>query len=124
MTNKIEIKNLTIVVNLMKTSASSYLNFMEDSKKTKKLDTCEIITFSKVSNNYLVIYIDNKPTEKLLTKLVIDSLISNKIDFIAIDELFPDDNTALLNKKDCLNNSKWVISRFFDAKTSLITVKI
>jgi len=124
MTNNIEIKNLTIVANLMKTSASSYLNFIEESKKTKKLDSCKIITSSKVSNNYLVIYIDNKPTEKLLTTLVINSLISNKIDFIAIDELFPNDNTALLNRKDCRNNSKWVTSRFFDTKTSLITVKI
>lgn len=124
MTNDIEIKNLTIVINLMKTSTTSYLNFMDDSKKTKKLDSCKIITSSKVNNNFLVIYIDNKPTEILLTKLIIDSLISNKIEFIAIDELFPDDNSALLYRKDCRNNSKWVKSRFFDAKTSLITVKI
>jgi uncharacterized protein YlbG (UPF0298 family) len=124
MTNDIEIKNLTIVINLMKTSATSYLNFMDDSKKTKKLDSCKIITSSKINNNFLVIYIDNKPTEILLTKLVTDSLISNKIDFIAIDELFPDDNCALLNRKDCRNNSKWVTSRIFDVKTSLITVKI
>lgn len=120
----IQIKHLTIVINLTNTSATSYLNFMDESKKIKQMDKCNIITSFKLNNNYLAIYVDNKPTEKILTKQIVESLLKNNIDFVAIDELFPDDNSLLLNRKDCPNSSSWIKSSLFDNKNSLITVAI
>lgn len=123
MTSKIEIRNLTIVINLNKTTATSYLNFMISSKDIKTKDSCKIISSAKINNDFLVIYIDNKPTEILLTKQIIASLIINKVDFIAIDELFPKDNSLLLNRKDCPIDKKWVQSQNFDSINSFIIVK-
>ena len=123
MTKNIEIKHLTIVINLKNTTAKSYLNFMDDSKKIKQLDQGKIITSSKIQNDFIIIYVDCKPTEILLTKKITDSLVKNNLDFIAIDELFPNDNSYLLNRKDCPNSSSWVKSSLFDNKNSLITVK-
>lgn len=124
MNHIIEIKHLTIVINLKNTSATSYLNFMGESKKIKQIDKCKIITSSKLNNNYLAIYVDNKPNEKILTKQIVESLLKNSIDFVAIDELFPNDNSLLLNRNDCPNSSSWVKSSLFDNKNSLITVEI
>ncbi len=124
MTKNIEIKHLTIVINLKNTAAKSYLNFMDDSKKIKQLDKGKIITSSKIQNDFIIIYVDCKPTEILLTKKITDSLVKNNLDFIAIDELFPNDNSYLLNRIDCPNSSSWVKSSLFDNKNSLITVEI
>ena len=124
MINKIEIRNLTIIINLIKSSASSYLNFMEESKKIKILDTHKIITSSKINNQFLIIYVDNIPNENLIIKHLTDSLINNKIDFIAIDELFPNDNSALLNRKDCSNKKTWLKAKIFDSKSSFVNVKL
>lgn len=124
MNNSIEIRHLTIVINLKNSSATSYLNFMEESKIIRQIDKFKIITSSKVNNNYLVIYVDNKPTGIFLTTQIIESLIKNDLDFVAIDELFPDDNSLLLNRKDCQNSSSWIKSYLFDNKNSYITVEI
>lgn len=124
MIHKVDIKNLTIVINLIKTSASSYLNFMDDTKIIKQVDKAKIISSSRIENHYLIIYIDSKPTEIILTKMIIESLINNKIDFIAIDELFPNDKITLINNIDCPYKKNWVTKRIFNAKTSQINVKI
>ena len=55
---------------------------MGESKKIKQMDKCKIITSSKLNNNYLAIYVDNKPNEKILTKQIVESLVKNNLDFI------------------------------------------
>ena len=43
----IEIRNLTYIINLEKSSAKSYLEFMEDIRAIKENDYCNIISSEK-----------------------------------------------------------------------------
>lgn len=119
----INIKNLTVIINLNRTSAASYLNFIDATKKIKQEDHSKIISSSKQQNDYLIIYVDNKPTEFTLTKLLLKSLIENNIDFVAIDELFPDNNSHLLGRVDIPSSKDWVLKCEISSDKSTITVE-
>lgn len=123
MSHIINIKNLTVIINLNRTSAASYLNFIDETKKIKQEDHSKIISSSKQQNDYLIIYVDNKPTEFTLTKLLLKSLIENNIDFVAIDELFPDNNSHLLGRVDIPSSKDWVLKCEISSDKSTITVE-
>ena len=120
----IEIRNLTYIINLEKSSAKSYLEFMAESKTIKEDDNCNIISSERLKNQFLIIYIDAKPTQNIQIKKICDSLIKNKLDFIVIDELFPNENKYLLQREDCKSNAKWVKKVEFNDTTSKIYLTI
>lgn len=120
----IEIRNLTYIINLEKSSAKSYLAFMAESKTIREKDNCNIISSERLKNQYLIIYIDAKPTQNIQIKKICDSLIKNKLDFIVIDELFPNENKYLLQRDDCKSNAEWVEKVEFNKTTSKIYLTI
>ena len=114
--------NLTFIINLKKTKAKAYLNFMEACKKLNKEDEFKIISSRKYRNNYLTIQILNNNKQHYFADKLCNILIETNIDFIAIDELFPKENKYILKRQDCPNTKKWVFNKIFTPATSQIIV--
>lgn len=117
----IAVANLSFIINLKKTNASSYLNFMVACMRIKKDDTNKIITSRKIKNNYLIIEISMSSNQSSYAKSLCDILIEYNIDFIAIDELFPHENSYLLKRNDCPNTKIWAV-KIFTPTTSKVIV--
>lgn len=117
----IDVANLTFIINLNKTKANSYLDFMVGCKEIKKADTTNIITSRKIKNNYLIIEISMSSNQSSYAKSLCDILIEYNIDFIAIDELFPHENSYLLKRNDCPNTKIWAV-KIFTPTTSKVIV--
>jgi hypothetical protein len=118
----IDATNLTFIINLNKTKASDYLDFMEACKKLNKEDEFKIISSKKYKNNYLTIQILNNNKQHYFADKLCNILIETNIDFIAIDELFPKENKYILKRQDCLNTKDWVIAKIFTPATSQVIV--
>ena len=118
----IDLKDLTFVINLKKSSATSYLDFMRACRKIKKEDKTKIITSRKIKNDFLIIEIEYSPVQEYYARQLSISLVETNIDFVAIDELFPNDNHYLLKRIDCPNTKEWVLDKVFTTETSQMIV--
>ncbi len=121
--NIINIKHITFVINLKNTKAFDYLMFKDKVDLILKVNSKKTIQFNLFNNQYAVLYILPSGKEKTITQEVLNSITNVKLDFIVIDELFPENNEYFFNNKSFPKIAKWVINKHFDSKESFIEVK-
>jgi predicted AAA+ superfamily ATPase len=120
----VQIRNLTFVINLNKSTAKSYLEFMNDSKMIKIIFKNKDISSIKFDNQYLIIFVDDLKNQPKGINEICNSLIKNKLHFIVIDELFPTENKYLLLREDCPNKATWVKKIKMDKINSSISLRV
>ena len=121
--NIIYIKHITFVINLKTTKAFDYLIFKDKVDLILKANSNKTVQFNLINNQYAVLYILPSGKEKTITQEVLNSITNVKLDFIVIDELFPENNEYFFNNKSFPNIAKWVKNKHFDSKESFIEVK-
>jgi hypothetical protein len=121
--NIINIKHISFVINLKNTKASDYLMFKDKVELILKANSKKTVQFNLINNQYAVLYILPSGKEKTITQEVLNSITNVKLDFIVIDELFPENNEYFFNNKSLPQMAKWVKNKNFDSKESFIEVK-
>lgn len=119
----INIKHITFVINLKNTKAFYNLMFKDKVDLILETNPNKTVQFNLINNQYAVLYILPSGKEKTITQEVLNSITNVKLDFIVIDELFPENNEYFFNNKSIPNIAKWVKNKHFDSKESFIEVK-
>ncbi|MDP3680073.1 MAG: hypothetical protein Q8R22_04500 [Flavobacterium sp.] len=124
MFKNLQIRNLTFVINLNKSTAQSYLQFITDSKRIKSIFKNIDIQSLILDNQYCIIYVDDFKNQSIEINEICNSLLKNKLHFIAIDELFPTENKHLLFRDDCPAKASWVKKTKMYKINSVISLKV
>lgn len=120
---KINIKHITFVINLKNTKAFDYLLFKEKIDNLLVTNSVSIIQFDLINNQYAVLYVLPSVIENTLTQEVLNSMKDVKLDFVVIDELFPENNEYFFVKMSLPRSAKWIKNKQFNTKESFIEVE-
>ena len=120
--NIINIRYITCIVNLQNTSAFQYLNLKQ--AIVTNLPPTNGLTYEEYSfeNRYLIFHIAPNAVGKKFTVEIRTIMQNAKIDFVIIDELFPLDNSLILEKKEVPVTAKWITNTHFSKLESFIEV--
>ena len=120
--SKINIKHITLIINLKNTKAFDYLLFKEKIDNLLFKYSVSTIQFDLINNQYAVLYILPSAIEKTILAEVINCIKGLKIDCIVIDELFPENNEYFLDNVSFPQTAKWVKGKQFNTTQSYIEV--
>lgn len=120
--NSINIKNITCVVNLQNTSASKYLNFKQAIKSNLPSGIGPNYEEAYLDNKYFVFHLIQNALGKKIAIALQQIMQDKKMDYVIIDELFPLDNSLILEKKDVPVTAKWIKNTHFTKLESFIEV--
>ncbi|SEB01514.1 hypothetical protein SAMN05443667_11559 [Flavobacterium gillisiae] len=120
--NIIDIKHITCIINLQNTSAFHYLNLVFDIEHKLLTSSGRAYEDRLLDHKYLVIYILPSPIDKKITTKLIQLIQEEKIDYVIIDELFPEDNSLFLNQKEIPTTAEWIANSHFSKHQSFIEV--
>lgn len=120
---KINIKHITFVINLKNTKAFDYLLFKEKIDNLLVTNSVSIIQFDLINNQYVVLYVLPSAIENTFTQEVLNSMKDVKLDFVVIDELFPENNEYFFGKMSLPQSAKWIKNKQFNTKESFIEVE-
>jgi hypothetical protein len=120
--NTINIKNITCVVNLQNTAASQYLNFKQTIKSNLPAGIDSNYEESCFDNKYLIFYFIPNALGKSIAIALQQIMQDYKMDYVIIDELFPLDNSLILEKKEVPITAKWIKNTHFSKLESFIEV--
>lgn len=118
----IAIKHITCIVNLKNTTASDYLEFDHELNKIFYSEENESICFEVLAKQYLVVYIMPSPADRSISDKLIKAIVKVDLDYVIIDELFPNDNSHFLKEKGNPNASAWITNTMFSSNESIIEV--
>jgi hypothetical protein len=121
--NIINIKHITFVINLKNTKASDYLMFKDKVELILKTNSKKTVQFNLFNNQYAILYVLPSGKEKTVIKEVVNCITNVKLDYIVIDELFPENNEYFFNNIRLPQTAKWIKNKNFDSKESFIEVK-
>lgn len=119
---KIEIRDLTFVLNLKVNSAKNYLQFNKELKIIKTEDKTDCLSTSRLEDDFLMIYIKCSSINNIIINKILQSIKLCRIKAIAIDELFPENNEFILKTSKLPCDAKWIFSKVFNAKNSYLEV--
>ena len=119
----IQIKHITFIVNLKEVKANKFLVFQSEINKVVEKNNTTKIIFEILNNRFAVLHILPSATEKSVTKSIISIIDKIKISCVIIDELFPNNNEFILEKKNYPYEAKWIKNKVFNSKESYIEVK-
>lgn len=120
--NSINIKNITCVVNLQNTSASQYLNFKQAIKSNLPFGIGPNYEEACLDNKYFVFHLIQNALGKKIAIALQQIMQDKKMDYVIIDELFPLDNSLILEKKEVPVTAKWIKNSHFTKLESFIEV--
>lgn len=120
--NIIDIKHITCIINLQNTSTFHYLNLKHGLKYELLTINGRAYEDSLLDNKYLIVYILPSPIDKQITTKLIQLIQVENIDYVIIDELFPEDNSLFSNQNEIPTTAKWITSSHFSKHESFIEV--
>ncbi len=120
---KIEIKHITIVINLQNTVTPVYLNFFKNVNHIIKADISKTVSMDLADNKYLVIYILPSPMEITIMDKLKKAISNFSLDYVIIDELYPNDNSHFLKENGHPTEALWIKNKTFSTKQSFIEVE-
>jgi hypothetical protein len=124
MTRKsINIKHITCVVNLKNTTASDYLTFEHELNKILYSEEGKTITFEVLANEYLIVYILPSAADVAISNKLKKAISIVNLDYVIIDELFPNNNSPFLKENGNPTSSSWITSSIFSNNESIIEVE-
>ncbi len=119
---KINIKHITFVINLKNNKDFDYWLLKEKIENLLNKYTGSTIQFDLINNQYAVLYILPSPIEKKITAEIVICINEIKLEYIVIDELFPENNEYFLDNIYIPQTAKWVMGKQFNTTQSYIEV--